>query len=177
MANDPVDRVTSLDHGLRWSWATIRSSQALLRINHEVSTGQRPRVAANYEDRVSFWELKVEVHLFLVCAQNMARALQAIDCSSGEPLKDLPMPSERLSAHVRALRNALEHWDEPHGRGRTTLESMVGADAANRYGWGPEDALVAGLSLDELATHASQVHTYLRGLEECGWAWTGSPPP
>lgn len=110
----------------------MRSIDRLLAMNHEIATGVRPRLAATYEGRVSFWEVKTEAHFCVASVRHLDLALALLESTSGYVL---PSYTDEMRYHTRILRNAFEHWDEPEGRSRRELNELVGMDAANRYGF------------------------------------------
>lgn len=102
----------------------------------------------------------------------MLRAMVLLGTPSGLAVPKIP---KSLRDHVRHLRNALEHWDNTESPARRELKALAGEEAES-YGFGPDDALIAGLSEGELYAAASEVHVFLRELETTTFVWKGAAP-
>jgi len=164
--SERVDRLTALDQGLRSGWAVLRSYEALLAMNHEIATEVRPRLGGAYEERVSFWELRIEAHVLLIYPQNLDRAVRALRDLGA----DVPRQKKRTRHHVRVLRNSFEHWDDRTGESWQKLVELVGHERANQYGFSHEEVYIGGLALGPVAEYTRDVHSLLVALDETGWA-------
>lgn len=160
-----AERWTAIEQGLRSSWATLRAYEALLAMNHEIATEVRPRLASTYEERVSFWELRVEAHVLLIYAQNLDRAVRALRDLDA----DVPRQQRRTRHHIRILRNSFEHWDDRTGESWQKLVELVGRERANQYGFSHEEVYIGGLALGPVAEYTRDVHARLVALEDSGW--------
>jgi hypothetical protein len=89
----------------------------------ELDAARRNRRTHVPDDNVPFLRLEAEAHFTIVAAAQLLRALANFD-------GDLRLPPALDSGHVRLLRNALEHWDEPAGLAQRKLAAL-GAKATS----------------------------------------------
>lgn len=176
------ERRQPLEAGLRWSWATLRQIERLHSIEDRLraSALHGPPTSFGYKERLPFWELRTEAHFCIVAARQVVRALKSLD--PPDEYAEFPHFSASLRAHVIVLRNCFEHWDE---RIKTGSKNDTAGSAFRRFGslgvdedvdgyrFGAEGTVIAGLSLDELAAAARDVHEALRGLEASDFVWRG----
>lgn len=115
------------------------------------------RTARHYgpEDAEAFLLLKADRHFFISAAHHL---VVAVDGSNGHlPALDHPT--------VRLLRNAIEHWDEPHGASARELANQ-GFPDPTAHSWGAGGTQLGGgaLDVDALLPWAAQVYDAAKGL-------------
>lgn len=91
----------------------------------EVLAAQEQSRAAHFyghEHADAFRRLHGEAHFVVVAARQLLRALRAFDGNDR-------LPGGLGSDHLRALRDAMEHWDDPDGWASKRL-AAIGAEAS-----------------------------------------------
>lgn len=171
-----------LEAGLRWSWSTLRQIERLHAIEDQIKDRTLQGTPTSFDDkaRLLFWELRTETHFCVVAARHLVRALEFLDPPAGAA--DFPHFPEAFRDHVVTLRNCFEHWDEQAeagslrggaGRAFRRLADLGVEDGAEGYRFGAGGTVIAGLSLDDLATASRAVHEALRHLEASAFVWRG----
>lgn len=127
-------------HVLEWQIERLRAS--------------RPRFVDNFErayevgfyaieDSGPAWEMEAERHFTPVAARQLLRALRAFDGNDRLPET---LPEDRL----RALRDALEHWDESNGRAARKMATFGADPTSHEWAKGSGEGLLGDLITDEV---------------------------
>jgi hypothetical protein len=149
-------RAMQWSHVLEWQIERLRVS--------------RPRFVENFEraSRVGFyaiedsgpaWEMEAERHFTLVAARQLLRALRAFDGNDR-------LPDTLSDDRLRALRDALEHWDEPSGRAARLMTAFGADPTSHKWAKGSGEGLLGDLITDEaLREWAVSVYAELRSWD------------
>jgi hypothetical protein len=177
---DEERRRAAVDHGIRWSWATLLQIERLREAEAALTAtaGEPPADQYGEAERAPFHRLRVEGHFAVVAARNLLRAVARLDHPRG---KDAIVPPATRT-HVRTLRDCFEHWDEEEhaetgkgnkGRAFRDFAALDLADDPASYRWGGSGTYIGGLSLDELEGLAHHLHAYFLELEATSFVWRG----
>lgn len=149
-------RALQWSHVLEWQIDRLRVSRPRFIENFE-----RASKAGFYaiDDSRPAWEMEAERHFTLVAGRQLLRALRAFD--GNDRLPD-SLPDDRL----RALRDALEHWDEPDGSAARRMAAFGADPTSHKWAKGTGEGLLGDLITDEaLREWAASVYTELRGWD------------
>jgi hypothetical protein len=109
-------------------------------------------------DSLPFYDLDGHAHFTMTAAIQLVRALEAFD-------GDLRLPSGLDVDRLRALRNALEHWDDTTGRAQKAMAELGASATAHRWERGGAGVL-GDIVSDELLAHwARGVYNEIVGID------------
>ena len=142
-------------HVLEWQIERLKASRSRFIENYERASNVG---LYTVEDSRPAWEMEGERHFTLMASRQLLRALRAFD--GNDRLPD-SLPDDQL----RALRDALEHWDEPNGSAARRMAAF-GADPSS-HKWAKEsgEGLLGDLITDEaLLVWATSVYASFPSL-------------